>query len=164
MAPFAVSSLLGVAVPEGAAVLLPLALLLPVPRDLITFHSWTFSSAAMISSSETVPEGSMLSRILLFKTNVSCGIAMRLAQSFSRGSVDRSTPSIVIEPDSSSIRRSIESNSVDFPLNDRFQYFEMLYLGIIKLPSSSTTNSYFLARRDLHRGAFKSDRFRTAKS
>ena len=118
-APFAVSSfVIGVAVPEGAAVLLP--------RDLMTCHSWAFSSAVIILSSGTRPEGSTLSRILSLRTNVSCGIAINLARIFSRGRVRRSRPSSVMEPDSSSIRRRIESSRVDFPLNSEFQYLAKL--------------------------------------
>jgi hypothetical protein len=57
--------------PRGrcVAVLEPLALLPPVPRALITFHSWTFPSTAMISPSETVLEGSTLSHILTVLQN-----------------------------------------------------------------------------------------------
>jgi hypothetical protein len=85
-----------------------------------------------------------LSHILLFRTNVFCRIAIRHARILSRGRVDRSRPSIVIEPDSSSIRRIIESRRVDFPLHVEFQYFAKLHFGRAGLASSSTINSSYL--------------------
>lgn len=48
MAPFAVSSLLGVAVPEGAAVLLPLALVPPVPRDTCSIGGVEFDLLLLV--------------------------------------------------------------------------------------------------------------------
>ena len=64
----------------------------------------------------------MLSRILSFRINMSCRIAIILAQIVSRGRVHRLRPSIVMAPDFSSTKRCIESSRVDFLLNVELQY------------------------------------------
>lgn len=72
--------------------------------------------AAMMSASEAVLRGSALERTVPERMKGSCGMAMRRSRRSSRGMVLMSIPSMRIEPEEISTRRSRVSMRELFPL------------------------------------------------